>query len=87
MTATEWVEVIASLTMAIGVLAILLSRVKRGIGIRVVQFAAVILMLPTILILALEDVLSTEVTGTLLGAIAGYILSSVGGGRDTGDEK
>jgi len=49
-----------------------------GIGRRTIQFLAVGLVIPTIIILALLDKLSGGVLGTLLGTFIGYVLSGIG---------
>ena len=73
------VQIIAAITMLLGVAGVILNRqkVKRGLGVRSIQFTAVILVIPTILILSLEEVISGEIVGTLLGALIGYLLSSI----------
>ena len=43
-----------------------------------IQFLAVVFVVPAIIILALEGVLGTESTAALLGAIVGYVLSGIG---------
>lgn len=77
MTSLYIVEIIAAVTMVTGILGILVTRRNKGIGIRVIQFSAVVLVLPIILILAIEKLISTDVVGTLLGAIVGYVLSGI----------
>ncbi len=74
------VELIAAAVMLLGILGALVIRFKlrKGIGLRAIQFTAVILLLPTILILALEEALATETIAALLGTVAGYVLSSIG---------
>lgn len=82
--ATMWmrlaVEIVACIIMVGGVIGVFIERfrTKRGIGVRVIQFMTVTLVLPSILILALEEVLSGQTTATLLGAVVGYILSGIG---------
>ncbi len=82
--ATFWVrvgiEAVACLIMLGGVIGILWERrqTNRGIGVRVIQLATVFLVLPTILILALEQILETQTTAALLGTIVGYVLSGIG---------
>jgi len=53
--------------------------VKRplGIGVREIQLIALLVLAPTIAILGFECKLSGEGTGTLLGAIVGYVLSGI----------
>jgi len=76
----ELIELIAAIIMICGLAGILYDRIKykKGIGVRVIQFLAVVFVVPAILILALEGILSTESTAALLGAIIGYILSGIG---------
>lgn len=72
-----FIEIAAGLVMLASIGTILLTRVYqgKGIGWRVIQFAALSLTLPTILILALEKAIPAEVTGTLLGSVVGYFFS------------
>jgi len=74
------IEIVAGLIMLIGVIGILVerNRTKRGIGVRVIQFSTVLLVLPAILILALEGVLENQTTSALIGTIVGYVLSGIG---------
>lgn len=74
------IEIVASLVMGIGLMGILIERCrsKRGIGIRAIQFVAIVFLVPTILILGLENVLGPETIATLLGAAIGYTLSGIG---------
>lgn len=74
------IEIVACLIMIGSIIGIFIDRwrTKRGIGVRVIQFVAVTLVLPIVLILALEGVLSGETTATLLGTVVGYILSGIG---------
>lgn len=50
----------------------------RGMGARVIQFLAVAMLIPTILILSLEKILEPSTIGTLIGALTGYLLSGIG---------
>lgn len=74
------IEGVACLVMIGGLIGIFIerSRSKRGIGVRVIQFLTVTMVLPIILILSLEGVLSDQTTATLIGAVIGYILSGIG---------
>jgi len=82
MTIVGAVELMAVLTMLLGTAVIVWTRRARGIGIRITQFAVVVLGLPVVLILALESKSPSGVTGTLLGAVVGCVLSSVGDGGE-----
>jgi len=65
-----------------GILVVVLrSRNEKGpleVNPRHIQFASVCLIVPTILILGLEKVLTSETTATLIGGLAGYLLSNLG---------
>lgn len=73
-------EVTAVAIMVAGVIGLFVERIwrKRGIGVRVIQLLTVILVLPVVLILALEGILKGETVATLIGAVVGYILSGIG---------
>ena len=49
----------------------------KGIGVRMIQLIAVLILVPVIAVLALEGSLTGEGTGTLLGAIVGYALGGI----------
>lgn len=89
--AADWmriaVEIVACTVMVLGLLGVFYERYrsKRGIGVRVIQLLTVTLVLPTILILSLENVLTGQTTATLIGAVVGYILSGIG--KDEGAAK
>lgn len=51
---------------------------KRGIGARGIQFVGVCLLIPGVVLLALECKLSECSVGTIIGAFAGYLLSGLG---------
>ncbi len=48
-----------------------------GIGARVIQFTCIALIVPAIIILALENVLKGETIATIIGGLIGYVLSGV----------
>ena len=74
------IEAVACVIMLGGMWGIFSERKRtgRGIGVRIIQLATVVLILPIILILALEDVLETQTTAALIGTVVGYILSGIG---------
>ena len=78
------VEMFASGVMLVGVFGAFWSLKKAktlhgtAIGPRHIQFVSVCLIVPTILILGLEKVLTSETTATLIGGLAGYLLSGLG---------
>ncbi len=69
------VELGAIIIMVGGTVAVFVERFvhKKAIGIRVIQFLALILLTPAILILALEHILNTETISALIGAMIGYV--------------
>jgi hypothetical protein len=75
--------------MAIGLIGILIRIFKRdamgkpGITTRSIQFLGVSLLIPTILLLGLESILSGETIATLVGAMAGYLLSGISDSSST----
>ena len=81
MQTIDIVELIAAGIMALCMLLVIIERLwsGRGIGARAIQFLAVGLVIPSILILALEEKLATETTAALIGALTGYLLSGIGG--------
>ena len=80
MKTIEIVECVAAGIMLLGIGGVIFQRIKTGMGIgaRVIQFSAVVLVVPAIMILALEKVLTPETTATLFGTITGYLLSGIG---------
>lgn len=74
------IQAVACLIMVGGIIGIFIerARTKRGVGVRVIQLATVLLVLPVILILALEGVLENQTTAALLGTVVGYVLSGIG---------
>jgi hypothetical protein len=80
-TAVIWFASSVMLSSVIGVFVVVLLTQNlrlRSIGPRHIQFVSVCLIVPTILILGLEKVLTSETTATLIGGLAGYLLSGLG---------
>ena len=74
------IELVCATIMVVGTFGLLVNRIvlRRGFGARVIQFLAVVLMVPGIIILSLEKLLSAETTAALMGGLAGYLLSDIG---------
>lgn len=74
------VQAVACLIMVGGIIGIFIerARTKRGVGVRIIQLATVLLVLPVILILALNGILENQTTAALLGTVVGYVLSGIG---------
>ncbi|WP_462266731.1 hypothetical protein [Mucilaginibacter sp.] len=82
----QYIELIMAATIPLALLLIMFRTVYRnkGIGARTVQFVSILSLIPAIIILAIEEILKGETVATLLGGLAGYVLSGVGG-YDGGD--
>jgi hypothetical protein len=78
------VEILAVLTMGGAAVLVLYERVHsgRGLGARSIQFMSVAMLIPAILIMALERILEPNTVGTLIGALTGYLLSGIGNFRN-----
>ncbi len=48
-----------------------------GIGARTIQFTCISLIIPCIIILALEGILKGETIATIIGGLIGYVLSGI----------
>lgn len=81
----DYVELSAMGVMGLVVIGLFVERLVsgRGMGARVIQFLAVGLIVPTILVLALEEKLDKATTATIIGALVGYLLSGIGDWRKT----
>ena len=73
------IQAILAVTMALSVVGYFWNRIVTGksIGIRATQFMTVVLIIPAIVILAIGDIISSAVLGTLFGALIGYVLSNM----------
>lgn len=79
-TVTGWVELIFAGVMALGVIGLFLNRhlQEKSLTLRSIQFLSILLVVPAIIILSLEEIISPQSTTALLGALLGYILSGFG---------
>jgi hypothetical protein len=69
------VELVAVAMWPLGIGAIFWQRWvsgKGGLGARIIQLAAVIMLFPAIVILGLEKILDGSTLGTLIGGLVGY---------------
>jgi hypothetical protein len=71
------IELGAAATVLIGAVGSLVFATKRGIGPRTIQLAGAVMIVPIVLILALEKTLEPATLGTVIGAVIGYLLSGV----------
>lgn len=79
MVTKDWIEIGMLALMAGGLGGLIMNRLKlgKGIGVRAIQFLAVAFLLPSIVILALEDKMEAPLLGTLFGTVTGYVLSGI----------
>ena len=65
--------------MLVGMIATFHNRAKRnkGIGGRAIQMLTVVMVVPSILALAVLDILKSDTVAALLGALIGYVLSGL----------
>lgn len=54
-----------------------IKEAPRGIGSRMIQLISLLLIVPVVALLAFENSVTAELTGTLLGSIIGYTLGSL----------
>ena len=75
-----WIELFAVLIMAGGLGGIFYLIIKQNaiIGIKTIQFIAIVFILPMLLILGLEGSIGRETMSVLLGTIVGVLLSGTG---------
>jgi hypothetical protein len=79
----DLIEGAALAVMLIGTIGVVVSRVTtgKGIGYRVLQWLGIVILPPTVLILALEKILSGEITGALIAALVGFATSELSRGQ------
>jgi hypothetical protein len=78
------IELVAILMLPFGLLLIVLQRLASGaiFGARLVQMTAAVMLIPVILILALEQILDRSVVATIIGALVGFLLSGAAGAAE-----
>jgi hypothetical protein len=74
------IELILALTMPLAMMVVIVHRVKSrmGIGVRAIQFLALGMLTPLVLILALEGILERSAVGALVGILVGYFFAGFG---------
>ena len=75
-----WIEIIAVAVIPIAVAGVIVERVsvKRGIGVRSIQFIGISTIPPSVLVLGLEGILEKSAIGALFGALVGYLFANIG---------
>jgi hypothetical protein len=75
----HWLEMIMAGIMVATIFVVGIDRFilhRAGLGVRTIQFTSIGLLLPAVVMLALQGSLDHQALGTLLGAVAGYTLSA-----------
>ena len=74
-----WVEIIAAATIPLCILSVVWQRIstQKGLGSSALRFLALGVIVPTTLVLGLEKVLEAGAVGSILGAVVGYLFSSI----------
>ena len=88
MTPKEIIELICGLGVVLAPAAVMLYRIKTGsvgFSLHVIQFCALAMIVPALVIFALEDKLQPGTLGTIIGGLIGYVLSGLA--KDEQDPK
>jgi hypothetical protein len=75
-----WIAIIGVLIMAGGLGGIFYLIIKQNatLGMKTIQFLAIVFILPMMLVLGVTNVLGRETIGTIIGVVVGYVLSGFG---------
>ncbi len=73
-----WIGIISVLIMAGGLCGVFYLVVKQHmtIGVKLIQFLAIVFVLPLILILGVYNYLGRDTIGTIIGVVIGFVLSN-----------
>jgi amino acid permease len=74
-----WIEIIAAGTIPVGIVSVMINRtqLKKSFTVRAIQILALIIVLPIVLILSLENILAGSAVGALIGALVGYLFANI----------
>jgi hypothetical protein len=83
-TSKFWVEIIAAATIPLAFLGVIWHRISRemGMGYRALQFLAIGVVMPVVLILALEEKLAGEAVAAIVGGVVAYLFTATTKGKD-----
>ncbi|HUJ17406.1 MAG TPA: hypothetical protein VL197_05375 [Nitrospirota bacterium] len=75
-----WIGLIGALIMLGGLAGIYYLIIKQNatLGIKTIHFAAIVLILPLMMVLGLFGILHAETIGTVIGVIIGFVLTGFG---------
>lgn len=74
-----WLDVVIASAIPITVFGILWIRIRdnKGFGVRMIQFAGVAMIFPSVLLLAMHHELQGEAVAAIFGSVVGYLLSNI----------
>ncbi len=74
------VQLLCASVFPLAIVAVIINRLRTrgGIGVRVIQFTAASMTLPSILLLAMGDYIGAETSAALIGAFIGYLFANIG---------
>jgi len=75
-----WIDLVAALTMLVTIAGVIAERIisKRGFGVRSIQIAAVGMLPPILLVMALEQDFDKSAVFAVIGTFIGYLFSNIG---------
>jgi hypothetical protein len=73
----NWVLICYLLVVVVALIAVALTRKEKGIGVRVIQFVTVAVVVPGLIVLRVEEKVSSDAVMSLLGALVGYVLANI----------
>jgi hypothetical protein len=83
-TPATWLDVVMASVMALVLVTVIVSRIlvkraggKGGLSVRVIQFTAVGMIIPAVVLLALHGKLQGEAVAAIVGGLIGYLLSNI----------
>ena len=79
MDINEWIKLVVAATPLVGLVGIFSYSIinKKLFMARSIQLIGIVLIIPAISLLSLDGKLEGATVGTLIGAIAGYLLSGI----------
>jgi hypothetical protein len=78
-TAREAVEIIAAATIPLAMICLFINRWHSGksLGVRAIQTLAVTMLMPTIIVLAMERIIDGAAVAALIGGAIGYLFAHI----------
>jgi hypothetical protein len=79
MTPQEWVEIIVAATIPLALIAVFFNRWHSGknLGVRAIQMLAAAMLMPSVIVLAMEKILDGAAVAALVGGAIGYLFANI----------